>query len=412
MSEKPRPSLEEFTKEMEQAVRAAGYTGPIVRQESQKRLQIDGDRALSVEHCYEQLAGLEPRERASMLAKAARMLVDRPELPTTWEETRPLLRVNAKPQIQLVADELRRQAGAGPAPVYSANLTPHLALELAVPYPDGSLSVPRVTLEGWGVTAEQAFEAAGQNEAETLHRPWLMDPKWPGVYRSPWQDSRDGGRLMLRRAFSALPLQGRPVVMLPAPSKMLVAGSDDPVGLSNLADLVLEDFRRTKRHHFLRALCASEDGLAWEDWLPPIEHPTCSRFRTLQALQEVREASEHAERVDEVARAKGHEVLPFARLELVMEARLHLPVTVTTWRAGKPVALPKADGIVLRRGNTDLGLVAWEDFVATLPGTLTKLGGYPARYLASDFPEDWQLGMLELRPWKPPRAGPFPGAPS
>ena len=83
-------------------------------------------------------------------------------------------------------------------------------------------------------------------------------------------------------------------------------------------------------------------------------------------------------------------------------------MTVTTWRSGKPVALPKADSILLRRGAVTLGLVAWDDLERSMPGQLKRMPGYPARYLAADFPEDWQLGMLDLKPWNEPR-GPGPG---
>lgn len=126
----------------------------------------------------------------------------------------------------------------------------------------------------------------------------------------------------------------------------------------------------------------------------------------------MREGNEHADRVADVERAKGREALPLPRLELVLESRTHAPMTVTTWRSGKPVALPKSDAIVLKRGATLLGIVAWDDVVQTLPGTLTKLAGYPPRFLAADFPEDWQVGMLQVQPWKPPLDGPPPGSAS
>jgi hypothetical protein len=78
-------------------------------------------------------------------------------------------------------------------------------------------------------------------------------------------------------------------------------------------------------------------------------------------------------------------------------------MTVTTWRSGKPAALPKADAIVLRQGAKTLGIVMWDELQQALPGQLTRLRGYPARYLATDFPEGWQLGSLDLKPWSGPR---------
>jgi hypothetical protein len=78
---------------------------------------------------------------------------------------------------------------------------------------------------------------------------------------------------------------------------------------------------------------------------------------------------------------------------------------MTTWASGRPTALPKADGIVFRRGGEVLGWAPWEDVERALPGALKALPGYPLRFLGTDFPEDWQLGTLDLRPWQGPGEG-------
>jgi len=49
-----------------------------------------------------------------------------------------------------------------------------------------------------------------------------------------------------------------------------------------------------------------------------------------------------------------------------------------------------------------LGIASWEDVVSKLPGVLDPLPGYPLRFLASSFPEDWQLAALDLKRWGPP----------
>ena len=79
-------------------------------------------------------------------------------------------------------------------------------------------------------------------------------------------------------------------------------------------------------------------------------------------------------------------------------------LTLTTWRAGKPAALPKADAILLKRGAGTLGVARWDDVTRALgPSALAPMPGYPARYLALDFPEEWQLGGLALSPWSGPK---------
>jgi hypothetical protein len=297
------------------------------------------------------------------------------------------------------ADALRREAGLNVPQVYVAKVTPHLAFDLAVPVPDGALNVPQATLATWGVTVEQAFAQARENDAADLAKPWLVSAKHPGLFRSPWQDTRDGARMMSPRAFS-MPLRGQAVALLPTPSTLLVAGSEDEQGLVHVAEMARATVEREKRLHVLRAFQLSEDGAGWEDWMPPRRHGAYRAFRLLEAMQEQKEYAQQAELVEAVARAKGADAMPLPRLEMLVSNVTGEVMTVTAWRGGRPTALPKADTIVLRRGAKTLGLAAWDDLLRAVPGVLEQGPGYPTRYLALDFPEDWQLAGVELRPWR------------
>lgn len=167
-----------------------------------------------------------------------------------------------------------------------------------------------------------------------------------------------------------------------------------------MAEFARQEVQRTDRQHVLRAFRLAADGAGWEDWLPPRRHRAYGAFRALEAIQERREYAEQADLVDAVARAKGTESVPLPRLDVLAESVTGEVMTVTTWRAGRPTALPKADAIVLRRGAKTLGLVMWDDLVRAVPGAIHEGQGYPLRHVALDFPEDWQLGDVEIRPWR------------
>lgn len=263
----------------------------------------------------------------------------------------------------------------------------------------GSLTVPVETIARWGVSHEAAFQRAKENDDHDARRPWLTSPERPGLFRSPWQDTRDGGRMINPRTFG-MPLRGRPVVMLPKPSMALMAGSEDAVGLVHLAEVTRREVEAWGRVFVLRAFRMGADGESWEDWMPAPSHRAYPTLRLLQAQQERREYGEQADLVDALARAKGTDAMPLPRLEVLHPAVAGEAMTVTTWRSGRPTALPKADPIVLKRGAKTLGLALWDDLVRALPGVFERGPGQPTRYIALDFPEDWQLAEVDLRPWR------------
>ena len=63
------------------------------------------------------------------------------------------------------------------------------------------------------------------------------------------------------------------------------------------------------------------------------------------------------------------------------------------------MALPPADLVVLVRDGVTLGYAEWGGVVQALPNALDPLPTYPPRFLAADFPEEWQLGALDLKTW-------------
>jgi hypothetical protein len=70
----PRTSLAEFTREIEPALREAGYQGPFVRDAARGLLGTDGDGSLSIPHRYEQLAAHSRELRRELLSSTGRAL--------------------------------------------------------------------------------------------------------------------------------------------------------------------------------------------------------------------------------------------------------------------------------------------------------------------------------------------------
>lgn len=203
------------------------------------------------------------------------------------------------------------------------------------------------------------------------------------------------------RLFGRHPLRGRPVAVAPSPNRLLFAGSEDPDGLFHLGRLARRMAERTRAFLFLRPVRMGEDGESWEDWIPPRGHAAWEVLRWAQAVHDRTDYEQQARLARQAAAGKG-EVLPMPPLVLLLAGVGAEVLTLTVWEAGGPCALPKADAILFRREGEILGYTGWDEVVAALPGALEPMPGYPTRYLAADFPEDWQVATLELRPWDLP----------
>jgi hypothetical protein len=398
-----QPTKEEFAREVEVAVRNTGYQGAITRDAAQ--VSVENGEFLNLESLYAQLASWPAERRQSALAKAVHFLVNPPRLPETWEEAAKLVLPVLKRRIDIVVEDAYRALGQGPPRVYVAELTPHLVFELKVPVVGATLSVPMECLGRWGIGPETAFRAAGANLRARTPHDWLGSPKYPGAFISPWRDGFDCSRLFMPDVFGRLVLKGRPVALPFRPSLLAVAGSEDEEGLFQMGQLARRTQTEDKGFYTQRTLRMGADGESWEDWLPAKGHAAYESLRLLRAMEESRDYAEQAAVTALLAKAKNTEAAPLPRLEVVQTAIGAEVLAFTTWRAGKPVALPKADAIVLRRGDEVLGIASWDKVREALPGQLRPLPGYPPRFLATDFPDDWQLGGLDLAPWQEPRSG-------
>jgi hypothetical protein len=263
--------------------------------------------------------------------------------------------------------------------------------------------VPGETYATWGVGHGEVFRTAGANLAKrTEGGQWQASDEWPGMYRSAWGDGLDAARLLLPAALGQVGLKGRAVAVAPTPNMLVFAGSEDAQGLASLATFARRCYEREGgRFFFLRPIRLREDGQSWEDWLPPPGHAARSDLRLLRAIEEKADYDREMHVRRRIGGAHPEAVPTCAALGILRPPGSET-ITLTTWRAGEPVALPKADAILFARGAEALGWATWEEVARRLPDTLERLPGYPERHLANEFPEDWKLGEIDLQPWEGP----------
>lgn len=394
-----KPSMGEFVREVIVAMRGAGLEGDVQHDAARATLQHAERGSFDLTNTYAQFSTLPAAKRTDALAKLARLWIHPPALPTTWEEASKRVLPHIRTRMSSVEEDARRQAAGTVMPTPRAEFTPHLVFEIVVPVEGATLTVAMEALTNWGVDMETAFRTAIKNLASRSDAQWLGSPEAPGVYASPWRDGFDACRVSLPLVFTRVPLHGRPVVVAPTPSQMLFAGSDDTDGLFHMARMARRSLEANKAFHFLRAIRMGDDGESWEDWIPPKDHPAYDPLRLLRGVQEVHEYDKQVALVRQFA-PKDQDVIPMPRLHLVESDFGAQSLTVTVWRSGKPSALPKADAIIFQRDDEVLGFAPWEQVTKALRGSLRPTPGYPTRYMAADFPEGWQVGMLDLKPWR------------
>jgi hypothetical protein len=395
-----RPSLREFLREVVVAMRAAGLEGEVEQDEQAGVVRHAERGTFDVRHAYDQLVGAPAAKRTEMLSRALHYWVHPPRLPVTWDEASKIIVVQAQTRMWTVAEDLRREAAGDATRVVRGELTAHLVFEPVIWLDGVTLAVPLTHLEAWGVEPPEAFAVATGNLARRSAAQWLAATEAPGVYGSPWEDGLDAGRVTLPKVFERVPLRGRAVVLAPTPSRLLLAGSDDPEGLVQLAGLARRALEKTGAFHFLRTLRMTEQGDSWEDWLPPSDHPAHDALRLLRGVEEVRDYENQAALVRR--HAAGAQATPMPPLRVLQSNWGGSPLTVTVWRDGTPVALPVADAVIFRRGEETLGIAPWDRVRRALGGSLRQMPGYPIRWSAAGFPADWQLALLRLEPWTDP----------
>ncbi len=390
---------EEFIREVFAAMRGAGLEAPYAF-DPQTGMFGDEERGqIDVRRLYLELGNRPKWQRDPALKKVAEYYVERPAIPQDWGYAKPRITLLFLPQIQIAEHEAERLSD--PQPWAVAPITPHAAFGLGYPVSIGTLHIGVANLEPWGIDPDAAFRQAAANLAKRSGQPWMAADQYPGVYGSPWRDGFDASRLFFPAKFGAVPLRGKPVVVLPSPNRMLFADGEDERGLVNLARLARTYVEKREGTLFLRPMRMGKDGESWEDWVPPRGHPARAGLRWLQARQEAMDyAHQHA-----AVRllAKGAPLtMSLPELGVVEESFGSDVLTTTVWDDQGPTALPEADRIVFRRRGEVLGSAPWERVVSKFPHLLERIPGYPPRHLGKSFPEEWLLSIVGLDPPEAP----------
>jgi hypothetical protein len=388
---------EKFAQEVAQALRAEGAEGEFEYDAIENQLVHATRPPFSLEERFLEAQGQMPYLLEQLVRAYAHLYLHPPQQPATWEEAKRVVFPYIRPMSFHANQGFRLQQGEKIDVVPFGTITPHVTVCIGSPTKWKVLIATVEDLKRWGVSREEALEAAQSNVEKRGTPDWLKADDYPGVYRSPWKDEYGISRILFRGAFSRLPLRGDPVIIAPTWKGFLVAGSDDEQGLVNLG-IVGRKVAEQGSHLIYRPLRAVGDTL--EHWLPPKSHPAHVPLRFLHLLNECSDYRDQAavgRRFFERQEVASNIPIP----DLVVLHGGAEVATTATWREGPACALPKVDYVAFKKKFQDLGFAKWDDVQRVIGSELERLPIYPPRWLGRSFPADWQITSMTVVPGGP-----------
>ncbi len=383
-----------FAALLARAMRREGVKQPIAYDAGEFILAIgpQGGRRQHVflANAYDEYRAASPSDRQAVLARWARLPQAIDEKPERYEEARARLlpRVRERSSLngrQRDAEALGMEASRLPYHL----LADHLLVYLVYDRPESMSEVTAGTLSGWGVTLEEAIEAATENlrriSAERL------DAVSPGVFVSTWRDQHDASRLFLPDLFADYPVRGDVVAMIPNRNTLIVTGSDDREGQARMVELTRDALKKP------RPMTGIPVRLERDRWVPFLP-PQLSAFKRLRLETLAREYDEQKQLLEARHTRSGEDVFVAEYMWGEWRATGE-PASFSTWSEGVVALLPQTEHVALmrpdqRKGWSGMGVFPWERVAAVAGGLMRAQGLYPERYRVEEFPSADQLEKL------------------
>ena len=389
----PTPEdLEALAQWMTDAMRAQGVTGEIDYDHENQRLLGEGTDPVPVAALALQLSRAPETERADMLRRyVAAFLRGRPTI-ETWDEARQVVLPKIRPEVESASWALRSRLEGFEYPVMPmGRVTEHLRVQFVWEIEDGVATVHAGDVERWGVTLDELQDAAAENLVSRTPdlSSWLGAPSSPGVYRSPWRDGFDATRVMLAGDFG-VPCKDALVAIATGDSELYLADAGDEDAMFQLGLVAQRRFHVAPGMVWLWPLRL--EGEERTHWLPEAASGAFAPLSVCAALHAQVVYNQHGQYLQRVLETEGSptRVGPVG----MIQSPLGAAATVAVWQAGAPAALARADFIQFRRGDLQLGFAPWPEVMELVGAGIEESPGYPLRYRAPDFPEDWQLAAL------------------
>lgn len=273
----------------------------------------------------------------------------------------------------------------------------HLVVALVVDSEHSTTSVNAGKLAEWGIDFPNAMEVAVANLRERTED--RFNPIGRGVFISAWSDVFDASRLLLTDMLHRLPIKGDPVIAIPSRNHLLVTGSGNEQGISDLIDIA-EDILTNDTRPLAAQLFQFHDG-SWRVF-DGGQHAR-DKLSKPEYLRRFGVYADQKKLLDQIHEKEGVDV--FVASYLVYEnSELGGLFGAAQLSRGVKTLLPKADyAWFYCPENREIISVPWTAAAIAFPRLAAEASFYPELVLVDDFPNKDELTALKqsaVQCWK------------
>lgn len=393
------PTHAEFAELIRRRAQEAGLAGDLEYLPEAFALTTPGSNSvrMNLGNLYAEYCAAPLWRRKTLVTRYAQLFahVSPAEELITPEDARAHLLPRIRERVVLENMAMQAQIEDGKRPEFVSRVVgEHLTLEVVYDRPDSIVSVSKSQLDDWGLPFDEALALAGSNllTAGTANFRALR----PGLYVSDWHDNYDASRMHLPEVLAALPIQGRPVAMVPNRDVLLVTGAEDAGGLAAMAHKAEETLKLP------RPMCGLAFRLdaGWVPFLPPSDHPAYPLLHRL-SVQTIAGYYDGQKRLlDALHQKDGVDLMVDALMVLQNKAHGDWE-TIAVWSQGVDTLLPRAERVAFvttdSKGDPQpLGLADWDRVIAVMGNQMEAQELYPERWRVREFPSPEQLSEIGL----------------
>ena len=387
------PSRDKFANLVIEGLRRSGETREIVYDREQFCLRVDDEQGQTANlvNLYGEFCSAPREQREAVLKNTVRSwFLSRKEIPESYEDASYdlLPTIRSRSFIEFTILQLSAEGNRGPNWPYQI-IGDHLALGLVYDLPQAMRSISQEDLDRWEVTFYEALEKGRENLAR------LGEQVFVGIadraYVSATGDNYDASRLILLDAIRQLTVQGDYVAMVPNRDTLIITGSDDDEGLSIMATLADDAFRKPRP---MTALAFRLEGDEWTPWQPPRSAAAYKQFQALRAQSIGQEYTDQKELLEKSLRMQDEDVFIASFMAMRNNTSGEI-VSFCSWADGVATLLPRTDRIAFVREHSDPILVAWERAEQVVGHLITPQDIYPERVRVDDFPSPEEFERLK-----------------
>lgn len=383
-----KPSLKKFAQALMAHAQHSSFAHPMHFDADRARILTgaNGDQIVNLANLYKQYRDAARADRPRVLEMCMAILRDT-SLPQRFEEVRAKLlpAVRARSYAESVRLSARLAGTALPG-TSAAALGDDVVTVIAVDDADSMSIVTAAQLDTWGVSFDEALDAALDNLRAIPGGGFARGPD--GVMVGDWNDAYDSSRLLLPDLVHRAGI-GDPVAMIPTRDSILLAPAGDRRAL--LAMLALASTASQEQGRTVSAAMYHFRNRGAQPYAPDDEEVA----RGLAQLRRRYLAEDYADQktlLDDLH--DKHDIDLFvASFMLVQDNHAREEFSLCTWSEGVDALLPKSDRIALVRFNEQgeaqrAGMYDWDTVSAVAGHLMTpEPDTYPIRYRVRQFPD-------------------------